>query len=68
MADEKVNLADPSFEPTDAQLIELSVRAFAGVRAANDRALQKLHSDILAAKQRVLDALRDGAAVGRDAR
>jgi hypothetical protein len=43
---EVVNLADPEFEPTDEQLIQLSVRAFAGVRAAHEAAMMKLRAEI----------------------
>ena len=43
MASDK-NLADPAYEPTDAELIELSTRAFAGVGAelaANQREMRR---------------------------
>jgi hypothetical protein len=43
---ERVNLADPEFEPTDEQLIELSVRAFSGVRQAHEKALERLRAEI----------------------
>jgi hypothetical protein len=33
----KINLADPSFEPTDEQLMELSRQAFAGIAAKKKR-------------------------------
>jgi hypothetical protein len=53
---DRINLADPDFEPTDAQLNELSARAFADVRAAHDRVLAKLRSDIAAARKEALEA------------
>lgn len=53
----RINLADPSFEPTDEQLQELSRRAFAGVAAANARALAKLRAQIGNARQEALRAL-----------
>jgi len=62
---EAINLADPSVEPTDAQLVELSTRAFASVRAANEQSL--VRSEIRAARERVLAALKDRATPNRDA-
>lgn len=53
----RVNLADPSFEPTDEQLQELSRRAFAGVAAAHANSLAKLRAEIAAARQEALRAL-----------
>jgi hypothetical protein len=41
-----INLADPSFEPTDEQLAGLTSRAFAGVKAAHDQALARLRAEI----------------------
>jgi hypothetical protein len=40
------NLADPNFEPSDAQIEELMQRAFAGVTEAHRRALRELHERI----------------------
>ena len=37
----KANFADPDFEPTDEQLEALMTEAFAGVKTANDKALQE---------------------------
>jgi hypothetical protein len=48
------NLADPAFEPTDSQLLDLSRRAFAGVREARDRALEDLRAKIATARAQVL--------------
>lgn len=56
MAD-RINLADPSFEPTDEQLIGLATRAFAGVRPARERAMAKLRADIAAAREEALTSL-----------
>ena len=52
-----INLSDPSFEPTDEQLAGLSARAFAGVRAAHERAMAKLRVDIAAARVEALKQL-----------
>jgi hypothetical protein len=52
------NLADPSFEPTDEQLQELSRRAFAGVAEANAKILATLRVQIAAARQEALRALK----------
>lgn len=54
---ERINLADPGFEPTDEQLIGLSQRAFAGVREANARGLQKMRAEIAASGEQSLPAL-----------
>jgi hypothetical protein len=51
-----INLADPSFEPTDEQLQDLSRRAFAGVAEANAEALVRLRAQINAARQEALHA------------
>jgi hypothetical protein len=56
---EPINLADPSFEPTDEQLSGLSARAFAGVRAAHEQAMAKLRTDIAAARVEALRQLDD---------
>jgi hypothetical protein len=58
---ERINLADPAFEPTDEELMGLSVRAFAGVAAAHRAALERLRADIAAAREQALHALE-----GRD--
>jgi hypothetical protein len=62
-----INLSDPAFEPTDEQLTGLSSRAFAGVRAAHQRALAKLREQIAAARDEALRAL-DGQIARSDAR
>lgn len=60
------NLADPSFEPTDEELQGLSARAFAGVRAAHERALAKLRLDIAAARDEALARLEGRRAAKPD--
>jgi hypothetical protein len=42
----RINLADPSFEPTDDDLTELSQRAFSAVAAQNAEMLRKLRERI----------------------
>jgi hypothetical protein len=54
---ERINLADPSFEPTDQQLTELSSRAFSRTARSHELALEKLRADIAKASAAVLDAL-----------
>jgi hypothetical protein len=58
------NLADPDFEPTDEQLIELSRRAFAGVREQRERAQQALRAEIEVERDRVLRRLAERARAG----
>lgn len=41
-----VNLADPDFEPTDEQLIDLSKRAFANVARDHEQSLKRLYQEI----------------------
>jgi hypothetical protein len=60
-----INLADPEFEPTDAQLIGLSTRAFAGVRQAHERQLAELRAQVAAARTAALAALAARLANGR---
>jgi hypothetical protein len=57
---ERINLADPSFEPTDEQLAGLMSRAFAGVRGAHERAMARLRVEIAAARAEALSRLRSG--------
>jgi hypothetical protein len=54
---ERINLADPSFEPSDEQLIGLAARAFAGVEERHKQALAKLRAEIAAAREQSLRAL-----------
>ena len=43
---DRINLADPDFEPSDEQLQELSRKSFAHVAEANRAAQRKLREDI----------------------
>ena len=58
---DSINLADPAFEPTGAQLQGLSSRAFAGVRAANAESLQRLRDAIERERAKVLESLAQTA-------
>jgi hypothetical protein len=52
------NLADPSYEPSDEELQELSRAAFADVPARNDAALQRLRAEIKALQATSLQRVR----------
>lgn len=52
-----MNLADPSFEPTDDQLQGLSIRAYAGVRAARVASMERLRKAIAVERTTVLEWL-----------
>ncbi len=65
---DRVNLADPEAEPSDAQLAGLSARAFAGVSRARDLALERLRSEIVAARVSVLAELAAREAAARAAK
>jgi hypothetical protein len=54
-----INLADPECEPSDAQLVELSTRAFAAVRLSQVERLQRLRAEIEVARTRALQRLDD---------
>jgi hypothetical protein len=60
---ERVNLADPDFEPSDAQLAELMRGAFAGVRPAHVEMLRKVRAEIEVARSRALRRLDDAEPV-----
>jgi hypothetical protein len=49
-----IDLSDPDFEPTDAQLSGLMARAFAGVPEANRAALASIHEKIRLARAETL--------------
>lgn len=53
MAARSINLADPEFEPTDEELVELTKRAFAHVPEQNAKILAKLEADVAAAREQV---------------
>lgn len=57
-----VNLADPDVEPTDADLRELSRRAFSGVRATREAALERLRAQIAEAREQALRVLGPASA------
>ncbi|MCL2450376.1 MAG: hypothetical protein FWD17_15625 [Polyangiaceae bacterium] len=58
-----INLADPDFEPTDEQLMELSKRAFAGVKERREVALARMRAEIAARSAEVLRQLEAQEAV-----
>lgn len=64
---DRINLADPSFEPSDAQLAELSRLAFAGVAEARRVALAKLRAQIAVESRRVMQALDERSKAPRTA-
>jgi hypothetical protein len=47
---EKINLADPNFEPTDEQLMQLSREAFAGIQKTTEENNQQLRTRIAHAR------------------
>ncbi len=65
---DRVNLADPDVEPSDAQLAGLSARAFAGVGRAHELALERIRSEIAAARQTVLRELAERRSSSRAAK
>jgi hypothetical protein len=54
---DRPNLADPSFEPTDEQLIGLSARAFANVARKHQVALEQLRAKIAEGRRTILREL-----------
>jgi hypothetical protein len=56
--DQPKRLSDPTFEPTDEDLIGLSKRAFAHVRGAHQDSLRKMREDIASARKSALERLR----------
>ena len=55
---EPKRLADPAFEPTDEDLVGISKRAFAHVRAAREESLRKMREEIAMARKAALERLR----------
>ena len=53
----KPNLSDPTFEPTDEDLVGLAKRAFANVKAANAEALRKFFEDVDSKRKAALKRL-----------
>jgi hypothetical protein len=54
-----VNFADSDFEPSDEELVQLSVEAFAGLREARERAVRVMRAEIAEERKRVLARLND---------
>jgi hypothetical protein len=54
-----VNLADPSVEPSDEELVALSQRAFADVRLKRRLALERLHTEIAELRRRALQRVAE---------
>ena len=52
------NLASAEYEPTDADLIELSHEAFAGLREARERSMAQLREQIATARAESLAWLK----------
>lgn len=58
---DRINLADPSFEPSGEQLQALSKRAFAGVREAHEHVLARLRAEIAVAHKEAIARLEHRA-------
>ncbi len=54
---DRINLADPSFEPSGEQLQALSKQAFAGVREAHERVLERMRREIAIARAEAIARL-----------
>jgi hypothetical protein len=52
------NLADPDYEPTDEDLVELAHEAFAGVREANEAALTRMRAAIATERRAAQERMR----------
>jgi len=52
----RVNFADPTFEPTDDDLVELAREAFGPVKDRNDRALARFNEQIEELREAALAA------------
>ena len=63
----EMHLEDPSFEPSDEELVGLSQRAFAQVPAQNRRLLEKLDAEVVVLRQTALARLRARKAGGGQA-
>ena len=53
------NMADPSYEPSDEDLVELAKEAFAHLPAADKLLRLQLREQIADARRRVLNELRE---------
>ncbi len=61
----EMHLEDPSFEPTDEELVALSQRAFAHVREEHQASLAKLRAEVSVLRQAALERLRARTAGGQ---
>lgn len=57
----RTRLADPDYEPTDEELMELSRAAFAGVRARHEEALARLFAQIVELREASLRGIDESA-------
>lgn len=55
-------LDDPDFEPSDAQLCDVAVRAFARIQDVHEQEIEHVRHDIEATRAEVLRALAGRAA------
>ena len=53
-----IDLANPDFEPTDEQLMQLSKVAFADLHNVNEQRLRQLRSSVLEARAEAFTAFR----------
>ncbi len=53
------DLADPAFEPTDDELVDLGRRACAGLREAMEQQQRKLLEEIATERNAVMTRLRE---------
>jgi hypothetical protein len=51
MQERRVNFADPDFEPSDEELVQLSREAFAGILEAREKSLAELRERIARARE-----------------
>jgi hypothetical protein len=65
MTGRRVNLTDPDFEPTGAELQALAHRAFEGVAEKHERVLADLHKKIAMDREQLVRELRSLAASPR---
>jgi hypothetical protein len=61
----EMHLEDPSFEPSDEELIGLSQRAFAHVRGEHEASLAKLRAEIAVLREAALVRIRARKGVGQ---
>lgn len=63
----ELTLADPDFEPSDAQLKELSRRAFEGVAERRRAALARVHEEVATRREESLRDVRARLKAGKNA-